>query len=365
MVTRQKFLELACAYLADHQQSSGKFTYRLRRDGGKVKRDYNTLRHAGTIYALNQADAHVDRDLTPTIEAALDYLWRWYLVPVPGDQMQYAIASARPGKNGDSVAKIGGIGLSLVAVGSLARSWTGFEQDAVAGMIRFADTLIRPDGSMICKLDFRTGAVSDFISLYYPGEVALGMLLCGVRSGDSAVVETCIRILMYLADLRRPDEDVPPDHWAVLATAKLFELANQGQVDLDDDTRVLLYYHGIQVVEKIQRIAAEPPQIPGSLVDNGQCCSIATRLEALTAFQPWLKQEDYPGLDEVDRLVSEGVDYLLKSQYQNGMCVGGLPWIPASHPHSKKRADSNEVRVDTVQHSISAVVGAQAIDPRP
>ena len=76
MVTRQKFLELACAYLADHQQSSGKFTYRLRRDGGKVKRDYNTLRHAGTIYALNQADAHVDRDLTPTIEAALDYLFR-------------------------------------------------------------------------------------------------------------------------------------------------------------------------------------------------------------------------------------------------------------------------------------------------
>ncbi len=213
---------------------------------------------------------------------------------------------------------------------------------------------------MTFKLNYRTGKVDDFVSLYYPGEVALGLLMYGVRQGDEAAVDSCVRILMQLADVRRPQEDVPPDHWALLATSKLFHLAAQGNVTLDPDTRVFLYYHGAQVTEKIRRIAAESPEPQGSLVDNGQCCSIATRLEGLTAMQPWLKQEEYPDLDAVNRLIEDGVSYLIDSQYRKGDSKGGVPWVSRHHPASKTREISPEIRIDTVQHSISAILGAQA-----
>ncbi len=132
MITRQAFLNSAADYLVRHQRKDGKFIYRVRPDGKPVKNDYNTLRHAGTIYALCHANQHTSHDLSPTIDRALAYLWRWYLVPVPGPEMQFAIASARPGKRGDDMAKIGGLGLSLVALCSVERSWTGFETDAAA-----------------------------------------------------------------------------------------------------------------------------------------------------------------------------------------------------------------------------------------
>ena len=143
------FLDAAAGYLTNHQRSDGRFTYRARPDGGDVKRDYNTLRHAGTIYALCNAQPFLSASVSPVIERALEYLWRWYLVPVPGTEMQFAIASGRKGRRGADAAKSGGLGLSLVALCSVDRSWTAFETDAAAGMIRYTRTLVRDDGSMI------------------------------------------------------------------------------------------------------------------------------------------------------------------------------------------------------------------------
>ena len=364
MITRKAFLNSATGYLAKHQRKDGRFVYRARPDGKDVKGDYNTLRHAGTIYALCNANPFVSKDISATIERALDYLWRWFLVPVPAPNLQFAIASGRRGQSNADFAKAGGMGLSLVALCSVDRPWTEFEETVAQGLIRYTNTLIRDDGSMIFKLNYRTGKIDEFVSLYYPGEVALGYLLYGVRQGDSAAVETCIRILMYLADTRRSLDDVPPDHWALLATSKLFSEARSGAISLDEERGVLLYYHGVQVTEKILAIADESTGPKGSLVDNGQVCSIATRLEGLTAMYPWLEDRDYPSFDLVKQRIDEGIDYLIDSQYRKGDCLGGLPWVPKHHPAASTRKVSPEVRIDTVQHAISAVLGAQAVLPK-
>ena len=364
MNERDAFLDAATGYLASHQRKDGRFAYRARPDGQSVRNDYNTLRHAGTIYALCSAEHHVSSNLSQTIDRALEYLWRWYLVPVPGSSMQFAIASGRRGQKAADVAKIGGMGLALIALCSVNRPLSAFEASAAEGMVRYARTLIRDDGSMVNKVDYRTGEESDFVSLYYPGEVALGFLLYGIRQNDTTAVDTCIRILTYLADTRRPFEDVPPDHWALLATARLFLEARAGSVRLDEATEAFLYYHGIQVTEKVLRIADAAPDPVGSLVKNGQCCSIATRLEGLTAMQPWLARNDYPSLDKVNQRIGEGISYLIASQYRDGSCEGGVPWIPTFHPDAPKKDIAPEVRIDTVQHSISAVLGAKALSEK-
>lgn len=363
MNQQDAFLNSAGSYLKRYQRKDGRFSYRARPDGGEVKRDYNTLRHAGTVYALCNAKPFLSLDVSFEIERALEYLWRWFLVPVPGSEMQFAIASGRKGQLGADIAKLGGLGLSLVALCSVDRPWTAFETTAAEGMMRYTRTLIRDDGSMIFKLNYRSGKAHSFQSLYYPGEVALGFLMYGVRQGDAAAVDACKRILLRLADARRGLDTVPADHWALLATARLFSEARTGSIDLDENTEVLLYHHGAQVIEEILAAADLSKGPTGALVDTGKCCSIATRLEGLTAMQPWLMENEYPSLQIVNQRIEDGVGYLLRSQYKDGDCIGGLPWVPDFHPASSGRANSPEVRVDTVQHAISAVLGAKAISP--
>lgn len=363
MNQRNAFLNAAASYLKRHQRKDGRFIYRARPDGGGVKKDYNTLRHAGTIYALCHAKPLLSFDVCSEIERALEYLWRWYLVPVPGSEMQFAIASGRKGRRGADIAKLGGLGLSLVALCSVDRSWTAFETSAAEGMVRYTRTLIRDDGSMIFKLNYRNGKAHRFQSLYYPGEVALGFLMYGVRRGDAAAVDTCIQILMHLSNSRRELDHVPPDHWALLATARLFSEAKAGFIDLDEPTEASLYYHATQIIGEILAAADLATGPSGSLVDNGKSCSIATRLEGLTAMQPWLTENGYRSLQIVNQRIEDGVNYLLRSQYTDGDCIGGLPWVPDFHPASSDRADSPEVRIDTVQHAISAVLGAETVLP--
>ncbi|MFY0691016.1 MAG: hypothetical protein JXR14_03745 [Paracoccaceae bacterium] len=359
---RRDFVRDAAQYLQKYQRKSGKFTYRVRPDAKPVKPDYNVLRHAGTVYALCQARGMVGAELDDAIDRGLEYLWRWYLVPIPGPKMQYAIAAARPGKRNDDVTKIGSMGLVLIAASSMHRPMTEFERDACAGMVRYVQNLIRPDGSMISKLNFRTGEVSDFVSLYYPGEVSLGLLLYGVRFGDKAATATAIRIIEYLAKTRRKDVRVPPDHWALLATSKAFELARAGEIKLSKAATDRLYVHATQVIAELLRAAEAGQTEIGSLVSDGHCCAIGTRLEGMTAMQPWLKERGYEHLEQLDFFIEMGIAYVIEAQYRKGKLKGGVPWVSPNHPRYDPLDQSPEVRIDTVQHNISAVLGGLALD---
>ncbi|NNK78033.1 MAG: hypothetical protein HKP40_04895 [Litoreibacter sp.] len=359
---RRDFVRNAARYLQKHQQRSGKFIYRARPDKKKVRRDYNVLRHAGTLYALCQANEIIDDDLGDTIDRGLEFLWRWYLVPIPAEDMQYAIAAARPGKSSYDITKIGSMGLAVIAASSLSRDLTPFERDACAGLVRYARSLIRPDGSMISKLNYRTGEVSDFVSLYYPGEVSLGMLLYGVRFGDQEATDTAVRIIEHLADIRKDDYRVPADHWALLATSKAFELARSGKLELSEDLTERLYFHATQVIGELLRTAEAAQTDIGSLVSDGHCCAIGTRLEGMTAMQPWLKERGYAHIEQLDFFIEMGIAYVIEAQYRKGDLKGGVPWVSPHHPHYSPDDQSPEVRIDTVQHNISAVLGGMALE---
>lgn len=356
------FVRNAARYLMKHQKRTGKFIYRARLDDQQVKRDYNVLRHIGSLYSLSQSADLLDAKINLTVNRGLEYLWRWYLIPIPGKEMQYAIASARPGKRNDDIAKIGAMGLALIAISSLGRPWTDFESDAAAGLARYVQSLIRRNGTMIFKCNYRSGQVSDFVSLYYPGEVALGLLLYGVRQGDQEATGTSLNILMNLAKTRRLKKQVPSDHWALLATAEAFKLAKAGKIEMTEQVFDALYVHATQVVREIIRGTENPLLQIGALVANGQCCSIATRLEGLTAIYPWLKEREHAEHRSASDLIEIGIAYLIEAQIREGKLKGGVPWISHHHPDYNAVHQASEVRIDTVQHSISAVLGGLALD---
>lgn len=358
---KHRFILHSAEYFARHQRKSGKFFYRIRLDGGDVRSDYNVLRHAGAAYSLGQSLPFAGPMAQQTADRALTYLWRWYLVPVVADELQFAIASAKPGNRNCDIAKLGGVSLAQIAVSTQQRELTEFEKDVARGLARFTCSMIAPDGSFTSKINIRTGAVSDFVSLYYPGEASLSLLLFAMKFDDNVAVEHALRILRYLSDSRRGAPSVPPDHWALLATAEVFSLVADGRIDVDEAALEVFWIHAIQIVEKILLDADRAADPAGSLTDNGQTCSSATRLEGLCAIFGYLAKRGYRDLDRVRDCIDRGIAYLMNAKVASGPLAGGMPWVSPHHATYSTNPTAPEIRIDSVQHALSAVLGSLAM----
>ena len=84
--------------------------------------------------------------------------------------------------------------------------------------------------------------------MYYPGEAALGLLMLYDLDRDDRWFHGAAKALAYLAEVRKGETDVPADHWALLATAKLLSL---GSVDIAPEMRARLIRHAVQICTAI------------------------------------------------------------------------------------------------------------------
>ena len=108
---------LAAGYLARHVQQSGKFVYRKHTQGKSVKKDYNVLRHAGSVYALAVSRPYWDGDLQTDVDRALHYLlWRFLVKTKSENGPSRVIVDGREGKAGSNTVKLGGLALSIIAM---------------------------------------------------------------------------------------------------------------------------------------------------------------------------------------------------------------------------------------------------------
>ncbi|OUS08854.1 hypothetical protein A9Q96_00470 [Rhodobacterales bacterium 52_120_T64] len=359
---KRRFIAKSATYLMGHQNRSGKFIYRVRTDGKAVRKDYNVLRHAGAIYALNQSRSFTEPQIQNSIDRALSYLWRWYLIPVEAQKLRFAIASSRPGKKNSDIVKLGGISLAQIALATQQRNRSVFEDDVAHGLARFTRSMVGADGSVTSKLNVRTEEVSDFASLYYPGEAALSLLLYAMEYKDEDSIQCSLSILQHLCNTRKDLPSVPPDHWALLATAEVLSLNSTGRIDVEDTALAALHFHAAQVVDKILRDADLADDSAGSLTDNGQTCSSATRLEGLCAIFPHMKKNGYPNLDQIQDCIERGIGYLMSAQVESGPLAGGMPWVSPHHTTYATNQTAPEIRIDSVQHAISAVLGSLSLD---
>jgi len=218
------------------------------------------------------------------------------------------------------------------------------------------------------------------------------------------------RALLYLERLRRDQEleDIEPDHWALLATAQLLPLldrqrkeAPKGRVRKQADLDYwLVYHHGVRVATSMvaDHTTKGLEEHQGCFTYDSRTCATATRLEGLLAALTFVQESElFPGgntedgdntneegdptellRDRIERDVGMGIRFLLQAQQKSnqnkmrgavpGMYTGKTPVLP----HLGKEDSSNsedeededfqiaEVRVDYVQHSLSAVLAYEA-----
>jgi len=226
----------------------------------------------------------------------------------------------------------------------------------------------KKDGSFYSKYIPEKGGRDDsWTSLYYPGEAALGLLMLYERDPSLTWLQAAANSIAYLARKREGKKRVEADHWALLATAKLLPLYDRCRQPLPKQA---IERHAVQICQSILKSKPENYDNPlrsGGFTEDGRTTPTAIRLEGLLAALSFL-QADYSNLrKQMILAIDEGMQFLLRSQIRSGEHAGGIPRaihsLPEDHPQYTKSFNrrATEVRIDYVQHTISAMLQYERI----
>lgn len=362
-------------YLTQHCNAEGFFQYRLNVDRSLEPEDpYNILRHAGTIYALAEYSKRYPNTKLPalqTIDNAIHFMKKKCIAPLPERPDLKAVWSLPEfERTPHPLVKLGGVGLGLVALISYESLNPGttplHELQELAHFICFMQ---KEDGSFYSKYDpkYANKRNDRWTSLYYPGEAALGLILLYEKDPAPLWIESATRVLGYLATLRQNESTVDPDHWALLATARLLPFYQKLKLPVPEKK---IRDHALQICWSIlseqPRFEAQSPFI-GCLFPDGQTCPTATRLEGLLAALTFLPPSEKALIETILNQAHSSIAFLISAQISEGAFKGGIPRalkpLPKGHPYYSldfnKRA--GEIRIDYVQHALSAFLQYQAL----
>ncbi len=364
-------IDAATDYIIRTQRDDGRFQYLAHVDPDvSVAPDYNILRHCGTTYALGMAYHRAPDDrIAKAIHRAQCYLIDSCLRDVPGEEGLLAIWSD-PEITGEreSVAKLGGSGLGLLALLALGPEHSAASMQQLQQLGRFITFMQDDDGRFVSKFVPTAGGKDrSWNSLYYPGEAAFGLFMLYEADHDLRFLQAAADALRYLAETRADDTFVPADHWALLATAALLPLLEKCE---RTDDNALLRNHALQICESMIRNKNEVQKFTpeaGCFTADGTTTPTATRAEGLLAALHMLENENDDARSQIQFHAQQAIAFILKAQIAEGSQAGGFPraigQIPRTHPMYSETFNrrAGEVRIDYVQHALSALIQYERI----
>ena len=155
--------------------------------------------------------------------------------------------------------------------------------------------------------------------------------------------------------------DKPNDHWALLATEKMLSIKNNDEyLPVSSE---LLTDHAVQICETVLQEQLETPGLinyDGGFSIYGSTTHTATRLEGLLAALSFLPR-NHEIRKRVHSAIDRGIPFLLRAQVSEGVFAGAIPRtvcrISGDVPYLEKfNRRVTEVRIDYVQHALSAMV---------
>jgi len=171
-----------------------------------------------------------------------------------------------------------------------------------------------PEGSFFSKYRPGVGLSCDGESLYYPGEAALGLIELYELDHSRQWMEAAARALSSLAKSRQDANDIPDDHWAIIATEKLISHYDRAA---SPSSRDELIRHARDICRAMlaeQVTAAHDPKLVGGFTPDGRTTPTATRLEGLLAALEFLPREDAALRARIETAAKLGVAFLLRTQ---------------------------------------------------
>jgi hypothetical protein len=306
--------------------------------------------------------AHPDPQAASALIRAAKFLRQNYIGPGarPGQQAIWSqpLADSPEGRRSNSKsrerdAELGGTGLGLVALAAAREvDSKSVPLEELQALGRFALFLQRDDGSFVQKYRAEGGPAPNWTVLYYPGEATLGFIALYEADHSREWLTAAGKALSYLAKSRAGLSNVPADHWALIATAKLLPYCKQNGCSA---SREELVRHAVQVCDSILREqfkGSAAVGLDGAFDAAGRTTPAATRLEGLLAALEFMPKGELR--DKTEAAIDRGIAFLLRAQVASGPAAGGLPGAIVS-----RVLDSSEVRIDYVQHALCAWVRYQ------
>ncbi len=342
-------------YLLRHQRADGSFGYSYEPWDDDHARADNLLRQAGTCYSLFELyAATADRRFLEAGERGVAWLRTSLRAPRPEDAARGADFDAvvSPGEE----AKLGGAALLMLAL--LERIEATGDRSTLPEVRRLGRFLLFQqdgDGHFRSKYFYGKPDPVPFESVYYPGEAILALTRLHALDGNGpwlAAARKAADWLILVRDRGKAVAALPHDHWLLIGLNELHPQAPEA------------YYleHARRVGEAI--LGAERRQSPhpdwiGSFYDPPRSTPAATRSEGLVALYHLASRN---GLDPAP--FREALLRLAAFERRCQIAPESALYLPRPDRALggfRRGLTDWEVRIDYVQHNLSAFLGLRGI----
>lgn len=363
-------------WLLEQVEDDGRFDYEYLPVTDDHGRDYNEVRHAGSVYGLfhmvhvtlREPSLRADRDAY--LEAGLRALDRVYrnLGPPPGEPADSPFVTFREGKDGVK-SNSGGPALTLlsflerptvdeVADSPLAPTVVRADDERIMlGLALTLEAMIDEKGAVYqLWTEAKAGKGVEKEPLYFPGEVMLALARFHQRTGDPRWLAASKRIAdRQIGLLSRPWTN--PDHWVMQALDILDQI---------EPNEPKWRAAGYEMAGRYMR-EQYPPQVPPFLDYQGgyrrqievpRTTRAASRGEALGGISRIAWRHGEPSAD-LEQALIEGGRHLVEQMFdeQNSYF---LPNRPEALGCIRMGIIDMHCRIDNNQHAIVALDNALA-----
>jgi len=376
-------IERAHNYLNEQISADGRFIYRRHIDHNiKLQPEYNIPRHLASIYSLVMMDDYRPGSMDDSkVANSIRYIKENTFEKFHDNGIAiWTTDRLTANGEGADLMKLGSAGLALVSLAPLVDRFPDIISRDLLKQI--GNTIIyfqKPDGEFY-SIMYRDGSFEkSWKSLFYPGQAIYGLFELFRLTEEKKFLDAAIKSLLYLESSRKniSSEDMPADHWSLIASAKIL-----GYDGVDNEIKQRILSHAEKVVRSIISLQIKQSRyesLIGGFSLKGEITPTSTKVEGLNAIYPYLSDREL--MRQTKSCMDLAIDFILRSQIREAPFQGA--WSRALTRYDirpdkmanqidmaedlidRKRREHNEaagvIRIDYVQHSLSALIGYQQL----
>ncbi|PKL79267.1 MAG: hypothetical protein CVV25_08470 [Ignavibacteriae bacterium HGW-Ignavibacteriae-4] len=357
----EKSIDLAANYIFTSILESGKFLYKrnLNPQYDTYQGEYNILRHAAALYTLAQYSKYEIEDEKIRQLLKTGYWLKSTIININHNENIRAVWS--PKKNEETnfdQAKLGGSALALIALLELEKIQNGFT--TLASLTSLGEFLLfmqKESGDFYSRfIPQYGGRTARDKSLFYPGQAILALVSLYEHTADIKWIDAAVKGLDYLIKSRKVSGEYPLDHWILIATNKLMVFWGKSKFEIAVDEVI---FHTKQICNNFINFYEERDEdssFYGCFSNDGKTCYTASTIEGLISALQMLPESELK--DEVNKMIFEGVLFLINAQVPEGVFVGAIPNTikPWEIVYKNEMELAGEIRIDYTQHFLNGLM---------